>query len=734
LCLLLGLPSFAAEGWTTYSEPFPVHSAIPYRDGLILATDGGIRVMLKFVDKAYASADGLGGARFYTVIKDGEDVYAVSEYGVIAKLVANGDAIVGWEVLNRSFFSNGVRTIPDACVIVGNIMVVPFENRIGFFDIEKKLSVLTIDHIANISLMAQSPKAVAVHEDTLFVSTGKSVYARKMNWSNLSGDIRLIDPASWTQIPVQKEVNSFALKGNTLEMYETEGFRSWDGGVETSAVQDSAAKILLKGRELTEPSLYHDGRTLVKWIYTNDVGTSYLISSQSVWKYENGKLNDISQMENYKLGAVYDLVKHPDGGVMAASLDGPLAYANNFGWAEPYNVWDLPISNANDAYAHRIKTLAVLPYGFVLTHIWGQGFFMSAKFGELMLPSVLAGQNDCLDQLFPNFTIAAGTTVAPDSSGFLTTTASYDGYSVIYMTVYGDVSCATHLGTAPMAGPIQARFDENGNWEVYVATRDQITTSTTGVLDVYTFTPPVKNGGRLESSSHKSFNIPNNNAAIDMVLDPKNEVLWMVSNSNLGYLELDQDSVYAPHSIKGLQNPEYSSIDIDVQGNVWLGTTNLGVYRARKEGKTYDTLSTLHFTVKDGLLDNSVTDLAVDPVLGMAWFAHDKGVSAYVRNDLRNASSFMTAQAKEDVKAYPNPFRMQQNAYMTIDNISEDATVSIFNRGGNLIKFFSGEDVMGGRVTWDGTGKNGWYVVPGVYYYVVKTSSKTKKGKIILIR
>ena len=65
--------------------------------------------------------------------------------------------------------------------------------------------------------------------------------------------------------------------------------------------------------------------------------------------------------------------------------------------------------------------------------------------------------------------------------------------------------------------------------------------------------------------------------------------------------------------------------------------------------------------------------------------------------------------------------------------MAEDATLSIYNRGGALIRFFRGEDMYGGRVDWDGTDKSGKLVVPGVYYYVVKNFKKTKKGKFIII-
>jgi flagellar hook assembly protein FlgD len=93
----------------------------------------------------------------------------------------------------------------------------------------------------------------------------------------------------------------------------------------------------------------------------------------------------------------------------------------------------------------------------------------------------------------------------------------------------------------------------------------------------------------------------------------------------------------------------------------------------------------------------------------------------------------MTSEAPAEVKAYPNPFRPKQGQRLIIDNISEDSFVSVYNRGGALVKSFYDSDVLGGRAEWDGTDKTGKLVAPGVYHYVVRKGSKKKTGKIILI-
>ena len=231
----------------------------------------------------------------------------------------------------------------------------------------------------------------------------------------------------------------------------------------------------------------------------------------------------------------------------------------------------------------------------------------------------------------------------------------------------------------------------------------------------------------------KNYPTPENRAPLDFAMDKDDGSLWMITIGNLAYMDEDRDTIVQPSSTKGLMGAEYSSMDRDVQGNIWLGTTDKGAFRLAKKGKSKDTLTAIHYTTNDGLLSNRINDMAIDSYWGMAWFAHEGGVTRYTRNDLKNADQFMTKNAPADVKAYPNPFRPKQGYHLFIDNISEDSFVSIYNRGGALVKSFYDKDVLGGRAEWDGTDANGKLVAPGVYHYVVRKGFKAKTGKIILI-
>ena len=146
-----------------------------------------------------------------------------------------------------------------------------------------------------------------------------------------------------------------------------------------------------------------------------------------------------------------------------------------------------------------------------------------------------------------------------------------------------------------------------------------------------------------------------------------------------------------------------------------------------------DTLSVLHFTTRQGLLSNTIQDVAVDSALGFVWFAHETGISRYRRNDLRGTGDNMTDNARVDVMVYPNPFRPKIQPYVVFDNVSDDAVIGIYNRGGKLVASLRGSDIAGGRTEWDGKMKNGTLVAPGVYQYVIRGGSTTKKGKLLIV-
>ena len=194
LSLFLGLISsaFASDEWQGFAEPFPIRDAIRIEHVLMLATDGGMRYRTSEGDFLFTSEKGLETSVFYGVAMVNGTAYAISEYGLVARYA--GDS---WVVENRSFLSRKSRVIPGMVASAENILVIPFEDVIAFFDVSTKSSIISLERVANVSLSLSPPERIEIRGDSLFVSTVRGSFVRVMDWKNLAADKRLADPETW---------------------------------------------------------------------------------------------------------------------------------------------------------------------------------------------------------------------------------------------------------------------------------------------------------------------------------------------------------------------------------------------------------------------------------------------------------------------------------------------------------------------------------------------------------
>lgn len=744
LILSLSVPSFAEDLWRNFARPYPVRSYITYGDGVLLATASGIRYLTPDLDVLFSTVTGLETSSFYALTLCKEGIFAVSEYGLIAGWDIE---TANWNVINRSFVSNAVRLIPDMAFGYKKFLVLAFEDRLAFFDVLAKRSVLTINKVGKNSLLATPVQALSVHNDTLYVSVGKTLYKRYVDWDHIENDVRLVDPESWSVAQEDVDVHTIAWKGDSLKTYPVRGQWEWDKkGRLTTSAQDST-EIMVEGTPLLENLLYDEkGLSRVFWVGLSNT-YAFLVGEYFVLGYDTKKKSfiDYSEISNFTLDGSYEVRPKTGGGVIAASLEGRISHTVDNVWQ--YRAFpDEGHANGVSALSNRMKVLSFLPPDIVFYHIWGRGFYLFSKYGHELIKSTATDKNRCYNGIdasekHKDFVVSAGTTVAPDSSGFIATTSTEDGFDLIYVTKDGEFSCVNHVGSTNYAGPVIAVPAENStDWLVIVGTRKvasyESEVSSDTLLDVFRVANPAKRGGRLEVLEHKVVSSGFKSTPVDLAYDEKGDYLWVVTKDQIGYWDLgntDKDTVKAPHVIKGVIGSEYTSLEFDVQGNLWLGTMDQGVYRLTRKGVTQDTLTAKQFTAKQGLLSNEVLDIAIDAVRGEAWFSHERGLTMYKRGDLRDVSGSKGDSVKHDLIAYPNPFRLGEHSHITIDNVGAKAVVSIYNRAGHLVRSFNENETKGGSVDWDGQSKRGNVAAPGVYWYVVKNSSGKKKGKFILI-
>ena len=141
--------AFAVDEWINFSSPFPVKSAIPYGDGLLMATGGGIRYRTNTADDMYTTSNGLGDQSISAVvISDSLGAFAVSDNGIVSAMIGRK-----WEVVSRSYAGSNVHVIPGMVRFggtgSGTVMVIAFEDRLSFMSVKTMTSILTIERIAS---------------------------------------------------------------------------------------------------------------------------------------------------------------------------------------------------------------------------------------------------------------------------------------------------------------------------------------------------------------------------------------------------------------------------------------------------------------------------------------------------------------------------------------------------------------------------------------------------------
>ncbi len=728
--------SFAATSWKNFSRPVTFHSAATLNGALFLGTDGGVRAIYKDGGtQVYTPADGLSASEIYGVRKSAaNELYAVSSTGIVAKLLSSGS----FSVINRSFTEKGIPLIPDLLEIKDSIMVLGFTDRLAFLNVATGKAVISITRIGDVSLTRYAVSAMAIKGDSLFVAMDSLIYVRRMQWANMAGDLYLADPDSWSFVrEAPWSVHSLGFRGDSLVVRKAAGTLTYDSLLkETSACESASCPVMLSGKELPDSVLADGDTSRVRWIF-NENGYAYLVGTDSAWIYRGSKPVSVAAWTAYQMKNVYNAVPLAGGGIVALSEDGPLARSDGDGWAEPADWF------AGSGYAPyfgsvgnnllELNVSAALPDGKMLVATWGLGWSLYENYGGSLMKVITVDAAGCLaDMYVNNYAVSRGVIAAPDSSGFLVTYWGSSKYGIAYIDASGEVSCANDVGSGIYSGPIRATYSSDGSsWIIYSSVGAQQSFDGNGSLDVITMTPPSETGGEIKNIDVKTYPTMNDAYLVAMDLDATGR-LWAVSASAPGYWDTGMDSMQTPLKISGYQNASLSSLQIDAQGRLWIGTLNKGAYMLSFTGKSPDTLTARNFTMQSGMLSDIVYNLGIDPVKGHIWFIHGDGISRYARTDLRNASGYMESGAPA-VKVYPNPFLPKQMSAVIFENISEDASVLIYNAGGHLVRSFRGSDLLGGRLEWDGRDRSGNLVAPGVYHYFVVKGSKKKTGKLLIV-
>lgn len=176
-----------------------------------------------------------------------------------------------------------------------------------------------------------------------------------------------------------------------------------------------------------------------------------------------------------------------------------------------------------------------------------------------------------------------------------------------------------------------------------------------------------------------------------------------------------------------------NSIAIDGADNKWFATSGGGALQSNPNGQ--ETLNIFN-TSNSPLPSNTILKITIDKSNGKVYFGTDKGIVAF------NSDVAPFGDELGEVYAFPNP-STKTNEFITIDgrngtHLPQGTNVKIVDAAGYLVyetNVVEGQELQGGKVTWNKTNLAGRKVTSGVYIVLLsnKDSTETSSTKIAII-
>ena len=226
---------------------------------------------------------------------------------------------------------------------------------------------------------------------------------------------------------------------------------------------------------------------------------------------------------------------------------------------------------------------------------------------------------------------------------------------------------------------------------------------------------------------------------VHCVAEDKDHQMWI--GTNVGPLRLSPSEITSQSPVfeqvkvprnDGTNYADYllngtpvTAIAIDGGNRKWLGTESSGLYLASPDGSTI----LAHYDTDNSILpNNEIQSLAIHPHTGELFIGTPKGLCS-LRTSVTEAAPDL---AESNVRVYPNPVRPEYYGTIHVDGLTDGADVKVMTAGGQVV---AGGTAIGGTFAWDGRGTDGERVAPGVYFFMVATSTGSKAivAKVVVI-
>ncbi len=215
--------------------------------------------------------------------------------------------------------------------------------------------------------------------------------------------------------------------------------------------------------------------------------------------------------------------------------------------------------------------------------------------------------------------------------------------------------------------------------------------------------------------------------AITSIIIDKNGEVWLGTASGITIIT-DPSSPKNTLSavIRGEVKDQFiNCLAVDALNNKWVGTQQ-GIFVLSPDGTTI----LQHYTVQNTngkLVSNNIFAIDFDTKKGFVYFGTEEGLSRLEIPTITPVEKFT------ELSLSPNPFIIPENSLLEIRNLVEETTIKILSVDGKLIHQFSAQG--GGRALWDGKDMNGTLVSSGIYFIVATQNGKqTITSKVAVVR
>jgi len=723
-----------------FTAPFPIRDAAVQGDVLWLATDGGLRSLTpSFESRVYTSVDGLEETSQAAVVLGSDSlIYSVSELGILARQSKGGKS---FQVINRSFLEFGDRIRDAQMVAAPDYLLLVFEKRLAFYQISTGLFRISLTKIADKELSSHPINALVLRGDSLMVAIDSGIYYRAVDLPHLQDDYDLADPSTWIKIDsLSKPILAMWYEKTGRKLDTLGGDVSVVNGNQIDRATPGAGSILrVAGRDYRDSTFCINGVCSAFWMERTSSGIVWLGNSGAIEKVSNSTKalaptwSGIPKTQNTTLQTLLH------GGIVAWGYPYLTWWSGTQFTSRLYNTTGVASDDSYDqAQGQPMKTLVYNSIGALMLGGWGSGVFVLARGADTVASATTGWLNpavgNCMESFFPatspSYAIPNGAVHLPNSNGDLFSYWGLKGGGIAYVGTDNIMQCLGSVLNSNYAGPMTGYVADN-QWTIFAAYSESGSSQGSGGIDILHTSNP-EYGDAFALQGRDTIELGELGTPRDLAWDPVNQRLWFVTASSLAYWNSteDPDSAKSPVYMQGFQGGEFTSLEIDFHGHLWLGTKNQGAYEVSMLNGQPDSLIFSHYLTTNGMASNLVYDIAIVPSKGEVWFAHDLGLTRYNSPSAKDASLHQTTDAPR-ILAFPNPFHPDRQSQMLFENLAENAVLSIRDAAGIPVRTFRGN--VGGRVVWDGTSAKGNRVAPGLYYWVAALGNRTEHGQIMIL-